>query len=193
MYRFPARPTCAQMIAIIWDFAGATDPSPFNTIAPLHMDYMEVVRWNNARREAWVTKAPANWLDVVLEVALNPPDDADGHQLDWYYEVEELLGEWSRLRPEVWISKVVPLLSDPKARPVILSASSRSATIRGAAPRALVPVLIPFVGEPNRLSDDELLSIIEILAASETTEAQALLAQLRNTVPLERTEVRKYL
>jgi hypothetical protein len=176
----------SEMTALILNFIDATDPSPFNPKMD-NMEYVDVVEWNDKRRENWVAEAPPEWLDIALDIAVNPPDlhdynlrDAD----DWRHGIDELLGEWGRHDPIIWGQKVRPLLQDEKSRSVALSAMASV----GRGSEVFLTWLRPFIENPVQLSKDELLDLITTIGQADNHEATQLLDELRELIQPEQIE-----
>ncbi len=133
--------------------------------------------WEEAEmyREVWVSQAPPEALDAVIEVLLHPPttEAAGPPGEEWFHDCSTLLGEWGRQRPQSWIEKIGPLLANSAVRRYILDAMVEAGT------PAAVPYLVPLISQYAHLSHADKQSLFDALGELHTPESEQALLELR--------------
>ena len=121
----------------------------------------------------WVSKAPNNAIDIVLDVLANPPelDEDDFHE--WSWQASKILFYWGKRDPENWLEKLKPFILNKMARTAILGAISM--TMRDDK----FSCIAPLIERADELDQEEREYFMEILCSCPEPQAQQACSVLK--------------
>ena len=120
----------------------------------------------------WVAEAEPRMLDVLVGLALDPPQPRLRDDDDWRYNLSKLIEEWARQKPEGWLEAVAPLLTHEHTRLIALMA------LAGVEHEAALPYLEPLARNAGQLSSEEREFLRDVLGDMHHPTIPALLDEM---------------
>lgn len=136
--------------------------------------------------EAWTAQASPEWLDILLDIIVNPPDLSQyGPRIreDWEIVVELFLAEWVRHLPSSALHKIAPLLTYPKSG----SRLPALAAFEEVGSEESLKWLRPLVEQTCALTEKEIMYLADALVHTGVDEGKELVRKLLSSLPSSMT------
>jgi hypothetical protein len=148
-----------SMLAVLWTFI-YVGSGPFTS-------YEDGERWE----AEWLSVAQPEWIDILLNIGLHPPDDIDSVREIWDLDLQLYMEAIAVRFPLYALHKIVQAIQEERTRGQVIG------QLLGKEYDEAPEWCKTLVRKSDQLSRADILRLVEVLNVVANTEAQSLLRQ----------------
>ncbi|HEX8235605.1 MAG TPA: hypothetical protein VF600_06580 [Abditibacteriaceae bacterium] len=141
--------------------------------------YVGGQRWeaSEAYTNVWASSAEPHWIDVLLDIMLAPPPFRQSIGEDWWdNDLVLFTAQVAQMYPQEAIFKCLPHLNHPELHQDIVYIIASTQTTEA------IQYLRPAIDRAASMDAEELSNLVDALGENDTSEATAVLQNLRATL-----------